>query len=271
MGRSTASSIVKEVCEAIWFCLVESTIPKLCTKKWLEIAAGFEKNAKFPNCIGAIDGKHIRTKQPPNSGSMYYNYKNYFSTVLFGMCDANFCFTYIEVGSYGKSSDAGIFKNSALFRKLTEGSLSVPPPRSFPNSNEPYPYVIIGDEAFPLAENLLTPYGGKHLTDAKKIFNYKLSRARRYIECTFGILANKWRIFHRSLDVDIDLIEIIIRATCVLHNFVRRRDGLRENLFIEENMNEIESNMQSLPPDSYHRGNSRATAVRDRYCQYLSK
>ncbi|KAJ8915528.1 hypothetical protein NQ315_012410 [Exocentrus adspersus] len=47
----------------------------------------------------------------------------------------------------------------------------------------------------------------------------------RYIECTFGILANKWRIFHRPLNVDLDLAQDIIKACCVLHNFVRARDG----------------------------------------------
>ncbi|CAH2013075.1 unnamed protein product, partial [Acanthoscelides obtectus] len=88
------------VCEAIWIELADKVIPQCSTEKWIEIAKGFQTCAQFPNCIRAIDGKHIRTKQPPNSGSMYYNYKQYYSTVLFAMCDANYCFTYIEVGSY---------------------------------------------------------------------------------------------------------------------------------------------------------------------------
>lgn len=270
VGRSTASCIIKEVCEAIWVCLAKAAIPPLSTQRFLDIASGFEKNANFPNVIGAIDGKHIRTKQPPNSGSMYFNYKGYFSTVLFAMCDANYCFTYIEVGSYGKSSDAGIFNNSILFEKICDNSLGIPPPRLLPNSTEMFPYVILGDEAFPLSENLLRPYGGKQLAEDKQTFNNRLSIARRYIECTFGILANKWRIFHRPIDVDIDFANSIIKASCVLHNFVRTRDGTREESFRDMNIPQSHS-LEDIIPHSRNRGNARALSARDKYAHYFSK
>lgn len=48
-------------------------------QKWIDISNEFEKHANFPNCIGALDGKHIRMIQPPDSGSIYYNYKHFFS------------------------------------------------------------------------------------------------------------------------------------------------------------------------------------------------
>lgn len=269
VGRSTASCIVKEVCEAIWLCLAETSIPPLTTQKFLDIAAGFEQYANFPNVIGAIDGKHIRTKQPSNSGSMYFNYKGYFSTVLFAMCDANYCFTYVEVGSYGKSSDAGIFKNSTLFEKLCDLSLQIPAPRFLPNSTEQFPYVILGDEAFPLSENLLRPYAGKFITENKQNFNNRLSIARRYIECTFGILANKWRIFHRPIDVDVNTTNNIIKAACVLHNFVRVRDGKREELFRDTTIPQ-NHNMMDLVPPNRDRGNVRALSTRDKFANYFS-
>jgi len=59
-----------------------TAFPELNDEKWLEIAKGFNENADYPNCIGAIDGKHIRVIKPSASGSLYYNYKNYFSIVL---------------------------------------------------------------------------------------------------------------------------------------------------------------------------------------------
>jgi hypothetical protein len=61
----------------------------------------------------------------------------------------------------------------------------------------------------------------------KRTYNYRLFRARRYIECTFGILSNKWRIFHRSLNVSVEFAEDIVKACTVLHNFVRLRDGYK--------------------------------------------
>ena len=51
------------------------------------------------------------------------------------------------------------------------------------------PYVMVGDEGFPLKKFLLRPYPGRYISHERSIFNYRLSRARRTIENTFGILA----------------------------------------------------------------------------------
>ena len=84
------------------------------------------------------------------------------------------------------------------------------------------PFVLVGDEAFALSEHVLRPYPNKKLTFLKRIYNYLLSRAPRIVECTFGILANKWRIFHRTIDVKRDFCDNIIKARCVLHSYVRK-------------------------------------------------
>ncbi|KAE9534113.1 hypothetical protein AGLY_008849 [Aphis glycines] len=90
------------------------------------------------------------------------------------------------------------------------------------------PYeIMFGDEAFGLSTNVLRPYAGKYLQDIKRTFNYRLSRARRYVECSFGILSNKWRIFHRPIDVNVEFAIDIVKCCCVLHNFVRDRDGFK--------------------------------------------
>jgi hypothetical protein len=74
---------------------------------------------------------------------------------------------------------------------------------------------------FGLSEHMLRPYSGKHLD----VLNYRLSRARRCIECAFGILSNKCRILHRPLNTSVHFAEDIVKACCTLHNFVRQRDG----------------------------------------------
>lgn len=89
----------------------------------------------------------------------------------------------------------------------------------------PYPFVFVADEAFALSNTLLRPFPIKGLTPERRIFNYRLSRARRCVECAFGILANKWRILHRPLDVNMELAECIIKTCCLLHNYVRKNDG----------------------------------------------
>ena len=47
------------------------------------------------------------------------------------------------------------------------------------------------------------------------------------MECAFGILSNKWRIFQRPLNVSPDFAVTIVKACVVLHNFVREREGYK--------------------------------------------
>ncbi|CAI6371325.1 unnamed protein product [Macrosiphum euphorbiae] len=194
---------------------------------WLGISEGFYTNSQFPNCVGAVDGKHIRLQCPPNSGTLYHNYKHFFSLILMAICDANYCFRVIDVGSYGKESDCNIFKKSIFGKKLYNNKVNFPQPRCLPGDEQgiPQPFIVVGDEAFALHTNLVRPFPGKSLNDKRRIFNYRLSRARQNIECSFGILSNKWRVFHTTLLVEPNFAVAITKAACVLHNFVRRRDG----------------------------------------------
>ena len=88
---------------------------------------------------------------PANSGSLNFNYKKTFSVVsLLALVDANYRFTWIDVGSFGKNSDSGIFNNSKLCKYLDENKLKLPNDAALPCTNVKIPYVIAGDEAFPL-------------------------------------------------------------------------------------------------------------------------
>lgn len=153
MGATTVASIVEETIKAIWEILkpIHMKVPTENTFK--EIARELKWN--FPNCLGAIDGKHVRIKCPSHSGSMFYNYKNYFSIVLQAVADANYKFITTDVGGYGKQSDGGTFRSSSLFRLMESGGLHIPPDSTLPSTDVVVPYVFIGDEAYPLLKHLL--------------------------------------------------------------------------------------------------------------------
>jgi len=69
--------------------------------------------------------------------------------------------------------------------------------------------------------NVLRPYPGRNLSQQKRIFNYRLSRARRVVDNAFGILAAQWRIYHWVFGVNAANVDAIVKATVVLHNFQR--------------------------------------------------
>ena len=85
---------------------------------WKLIAENFEATHNYPHCIGAIDGKHVRMRAPPNYGTYFYNYKGHFSLVLMAIVDANYKFIAVDVGAYGSASDGGIFGYSSMGKKI---------------------------------------------------------------------------------------------------------------------------------------------------------
>lgn len=193
------------------------------SEAWKIIAANFEEKWNFPHCMGALDGKHVVIKAPASSGSLYYNYKGSFSMVLMALVDANLRFISIDVGAYGRRSDGGIFSNSNLGKSVLDYSINFPEDAPLPGAPHlgPMPYVIVGDEAFPLQKNLMRPFPGRGCPREQMIFNYRLSRARRIVENAFGILASRWRVFHTKIGVRPAWITGIVKAACVLHNYLQ--------------------------------------------------
>ncbi len=93
-------------------------------EEWNGIAHEFETQWQFPNCIGALDGKHILMHPPRNSGSLFYNYKEGFSIVLLGLVDADYKFIAIDLGANGRCSDSGIWDNSIMKKMIVENRVS---------------------------------------------------------------------------------------------------------------------------------------------------
>ncbi|KAJ4438320.1 hypothetical protein ANN_14262 [Periplaneta americana] len=143
------------------------------------------------------------------------------------VADASLRFVAIDVEAYGKEGDSTVFRDSSLGKKLYSSMLNFPVPRCLPSTQtQPQPFVFVGDEAFKLNINLLRPYPARELTPRRRVFNYRLSRCMRTVECAFGIMANKWRVFHSPLLVQPNFVDDVIKACCILHNFVRKRDGV---------------------------------------------
>jgi hypothetical protein len=106
------------------------------------------------------------------------------------LVDAYYKFTVVDIGSYGRNSDGGIFAHSKLWKYL-ETHLDIPEDKQLPGTSCLAPHVIVSDEAFLLKTCLMRPYPGSQSKGdkEKRIFNYRLSRATRVVENAFGILS----------------------------------------------------------------------------------
>lgn len=78
-------------------------------------------------------------------------------------------FTYVDVGAQGRASDGGVFASCTLQPALEANCLNIPPPRPPPGSNMAMPFVVVGDEAFPLKKYLMRPYPRRALTNERKV------------------------------------------------------------------------------------------------------
>ena len=93
--------------------------------------------------------------------------------------------------------------------------------------NGELPYVVDADDAFQLKENIMKPYPSRGLSLAKRIYNYRLSRARRVVENAFGIMANRFRLFLSPMLLSPDNVEKVTLASCVFHDFLREKSPLQ--------------------------------------------
>lgn len=69
--------------------------------------------------------------------------------------------------------------------------------------------------------------------DRKKIYKYRFSRARRIVECVFGMMKKKFHILLRPTLAHPDFGRTITLACCILHNTIRKKEGIISNIHSE--------------------------------------
>ncbi|XP_050340332.1 uncharacterized protein LOC126766627 [Bactrocera neohumeralis] len=206
IGRTTVGEIVLEVCREIVF----------------EIVNGFELLG-FPQCYEAIDGCHIEVKPPKGEASDYFNFKGWYSTILFAAVNYRYRFTYINIGVQGRCNDSSIFECSALKAYHINNVLFA---RHFKFiEGVKVPILLIADSAFKLSPYVMKPFPfSVDQIEGEKMFNKKLSSCRRVVENAFGHLKARFRKIGKGLEVNIKNVNTIIKACCIMHNICNNRN-----------------------------------------------
>lgn len=142
------------------------------------------------------------------------------------------------------------------------------------------PHVIVGDEAFPLRENLMKPYPAKSLDNPPRVFNYRLSRSRRLSKNAFGIVVHRFRILQVAIPLEPKKAELIVLAIVALHNFLRIKCAEyshsvadSENAAHEMVPGEWQKNPNARLPSVFQQGSNRSSThareIREEFLDYF--
>jgi len=257
VAHNTISKIVRQVSKAIievYGVTQHVLMPPIETEGWLKIAKKFSDRWNFHNTLGALDGKHVAIRKPRNSGSLYYNYKGFFSIIMLALVDGDYKFIWVDAGTNGSSSDAQIFNTCELKEMVESDLLGIPPAQPFPGGDTDVPFFFIADDAFALKPWLMKPYSKRDMSPEEIAFNYRLSRGRRIVENAFGILVNRFGCLMTTMRVKPETATDIVLSCCCLHNLLRDAYSIPRGIVDEEDAN------HNLVPGQYRRESDLAAA-----------
>ena len=125
--------------------------------------------------------------------------------------DAQYRFTFIDVGVNGSNADGAIFNRSAFGLALVNGELDIPPTQVYPTGQlEVFCHTaLLQIKLFHLGLTLSRQH---RLSEAEQVFNYRLSHARGIVENVFGILAQRFHIFNRRIPL---VLLLAHGSTCI--------------------------------------------------------
>lgn len=161
--------------------------------------------------------------------------------------DSNYKLIYTDIGSRGRNNDGGVFASCSFAEALENNTMDIPPDKPLPGRHKAVPFCLVADDAFPLKRNIMKPFSFRDQDQLQRIFSYRLSRARRVIENTFGILSARFRVLRRNINLQPETAKYVVAAACVLHNFLLSRTS--SDIYVPRDFVDRESGGKVLPGD----------------------
>ncbi|XP_076949299.1 uncharacterized protein LOC143621898 [Bidens hawaiensis] len=250
--------------------LAHHSIWNLSVSKLRESLVVTPRDRSGNDCIGAIDGTHIRVKVPSKDASRYRGRKGYPTITVLAACTFDLKFTYVLSGWEGTASDSRVLKD-ALTR---EDKLNTPDGKFY-----------LVDGGLPLKSTLIAPYRGVryHLKEYSKrapqnpreLFNLRHASLRNSIERAFGILKRRFPIIRSTTEpfYSCETQSQIFLACCILHNYLLEvdRDRELEDEVAQEVLNATQDVEDHAPNAMDDRGEQiRESIANEMWSQYLS-
>lgn len=113
-----------------------------------------------------------------------------------------------------------------------------------------------GDDAFALRSYMQKPFSQRGLSHEERIFNYRLSRARRVVENSFGILVNRFQVLMTTMQHAPGTVRLIISACICLHNLMRMKYPRLQNNLVDR-----EDDDHNVIPGEWRRGRNMQDCV----------
>lgn len=177
------------ICPIVWVLLMGS----MCASRWVEQM--LQQQITDDSCFKCF--LLFLWQAPPRSGPRFFNYKDFFSIILLAVCNAN---------------------QSAFKKMIRSKQMKLPPKCHIEGMEKDFSFFFAGDAAFQRSQHMMASLKGKFLAPEKKIYNYRLSRARKSIESSFGMLCQRYEVFTGPLKVSIPLAKSIVLSCTALHN-----------------------------------------------------
>ncbi|KAI3771568.1 hypothetical protein L6452_02733 [Arctium lappa] len=207
----------------------------------------------FKDCIGAIDGTHVRVRVPSKDAPRYRGRKGYPTINVLAACTFDLKFTYVLSGWEGTASDSRIIKNA-----LTRNDKLLIPEGKY--------YLV--DAGLPHRSSLIAPYRGVryHLKEyssrgpqnSRELFNLRHASLRNAIERAFGVLKKRFPIIRSTTEpfYSCETQSEIFLACCILHNFLldEDRDKELEEEVLQEVLNATQEEDTHAPREIDDRG-----------------
>ncbi|KAL4333793.1 hypothetical protein GQ457_07G004620 [Hibiscus cannabinus] len=195
----------------------------------------------FKDCVGALDGTHVRASVPLSIQGRFRSRKGGTTQNVLAAITFDLKFAYVLAGWEGSAHDSRILTD-ALTR-----------PRGFKIPEGKY---YLADAGYGIRNGILSPYRDvryhlKEFSDhrpenAKELFNLRHSSLRTTVERVFGILKKRFRVLDAEPFWDFQTQVNIVLACCVIHNHIMGvdpNDLINEGLYEEHESNLIMSTL----------------------------